>query len=485
MRRLFAPKHSRTRRIEHRRADFAQQIFGRRHITSKFPLLFAGVLFSLGAAMAVFASGVGGWSTFPSPNGTPQTNGFNGVACPSESDCWAVGIQSINSVTEHTLTEHWDGTAWNIVTSPNTNAADSNVLYGMTCASASECWAVGFYQTSNSNLRQTLILKWNGSVWKIVASPNGDTSHNNVLYGVACVSASQCWAVGNYNNGTADVTLIEKWNGTSWKVVASPNVITQFGNYLNSITCASTSECWADGYYYDNNGFGTPLIEGWNGTSWSLATSAPVYGVLESLACAGTSDCWAAGSYANGNVSQTLFEHWNGTAWSQVAAPSIAPVQRHLLLGLTCASSADCWAVGFYDDNNEIDHTLIEHWDGSSWSLDPNSNESDELQGIACPSTLQCWAAGLKHGDGFYYETLAEKYFPPLSISSVSHPVTGHFVITGHAAPGSSISMEASPDLVSPFQSVGTVNADTNGEFQFEDPSAASLPGRFYHAFYP
>jgi hypothetical protein len=68
----------------------------------------------------------------------------------SASDCWAVGYY-INAVTQ-TLIERWDGTAWAIVSSPNT-ASGNNFLLGVTCVSASDCWAVGYYQ---SGVPQTL-----------------------------------------------------------------------------------------------------------------------------------------------------------------------------------------------------------------------------------------------------------------------------------------------------------------------------------------
>src|SRR5947209_4778701 len=63
--------------------------------------------------------------------------------------------------------------------------------------------------------------------WNIVTSPNVDPS-DNVLRGVATVSASNVWAVGDSLDASGANplfhTLIEHWNGTSWSVVASPNV---------------------------------------------------------------------------------------------------------------------------------------------------------------------------------------------------------------------------------------------------------------------
>src|SRR5207245_1388232 len=69
-------------------------------------------------------------------------------------------------------------------------------------------------------------------VWSVVSSPNVSTD-TNILDGVAVVSATDVWAVGNYRNGPAQ-TLVEHWNGTSWSVVSSPNVGTG-DNYLSRV----------------------------------------------------------------------------------------------------------------------------------------------------------------------------------------------------------------------------------------------------------
>jgi hypothetical protein len=83
------------------------------------------------------------WSirNVPQPKGTLTDNGFNGVTCLSASNCWAVGTYKGDAY--QTLIEHWDGTSWTIVDSPNTDVTHDNILNGVTCTSASECWAVG------------------------------------------------------------------------------------------------------------------------------------------------------------------------------------------------------------------------------------------------------------------------------------------------------------------------------------------------------
>src|SRR5258708_35666764 len=87
------------------------------------------------------------------------------------------------------------GTSWAIVSSANTSGTQSNFLLGVTCASASECWAVGYYYNDNV-ISQTLIERWDGTSWAIVSSPNTSPTHSNFLYSVTWGSASGSGAVG-------------------------------------------------------------------------------------------------------------------------------------------------------------------------------------------------------------------------------------------------------------------------------------------------
>jgi hypothetical protein len=47
--------------------------------------------------------------------------------------------------------------------------------------------------------------------------------HTSDLNAVAATSAGNAWAVGFRYNGTADLTLVEHWNGRSWREVPSPD----------------------------------------------------------------------------------------------------------------------------------------------------------------------------------------------------------------------------------------------------------------------
>src|SRR5437764_1408863 len=150
------------------------------------------------------------------------------------------------------------GLAWSIVTSPNTSATHENVLSGVTCTSASDCWAVGQYNTDFSS-PHTLVEHWNGAAWSIVLT---NITQENVPFGVTCTSASDCWAVGYW--GTTDNifhTFAAHWNGAAWSFVTSPNTSTTQPNRLDGVTCSSASDCWAVGGYWDDANVSHTLSE--------------------------------------------------------------------------------------------------------------------------------------------------------------------------------------------------------------------------------
>src|SRR5712692_3172336 len=90
--------------------------------------------------------------------------------------------------------------------------------------------------------------------------------------GVAAVSASDVWAVGTHGSSSGNRALTERWNGSSWSIVKSPNAGTSF-NSLKSVAVASTSDIWAVGDYSSGEGYAQTLTERWNGSSWSIVKS--------------------------------------------------------------------------------------------------------------------------------------------------------------------------------------------------------------------
>ena len=108
------------------------------------------------------------------------------------------------------------------------------------------------------------------------------------------------------------------------------------------------------------------LVESWNGTSWSVVPS-PNEGTesnnLFDISCVSPTSCVAVGSQYEGKkpkVSHTLIESWNGTTWSVVPSPNYGKTKAiNLLLGVSCVPPGSCVAVGYHNINTRT-YTLIE-----------------------------------------------------------------------------------------------------------------------------
>ena len=331
------------------------------------------------------------WMVMPSPNTlSTQDNYLYAVTCSSAADCWAVGHYGTSPGVPayQTLILHWTGSSWTIVSSPNTSSAQTNYLRGVSCTSSSNCWAVGYHETGipTGPTYQTLIERWDGASWSIVSSPNTASTQNNYLYGVTCAAAADCWAVGEYINtpSAGYQTLVERWNGTLWSVISSPNPDPAQHNFLFAVSCSSPTECSAVGDYFNGTHYQTH-VQRWNGGSWAVVSSpnpgSAEVNTLYAVKCVASADCWAVGaSYSAGNSFQTLIEHWNGSSWMIVPSPNESTMRENRLRGLTCTSASDCWAVGYFAGSNGASQTLTLRYRGDL-PLTPETVVSRKLHG--------------------------------------------------------------------------------------------------------
>jgi hypothetical protein len=285
---------------------------------------------------------------------------------------------------------HWNGRKWAKVATPQpagaARQADQNQLYGVACSTGSDCWAVGDY-TNSAGAFLNEALHWNGKSWKLVATPNPQGTgrgEQNVTYGVSCSSKSNCLSVGyGFDHSGAYVNQALRWNGKRWVAVSVPQPGGRHANsygYLQGLSCLTASDCWADGGY--RNAAGAYLNEAlqWNGRTWTqIATPNPggtgksSDNELVGLTCTSASNCWAVGYYYNDTAAQ-LNEalHWNGTAWALAATPqpggTASNHNGNALYGVSCTSVSDCWAVGYTFDTRGPARNQALLWNGGAWS---------------------------------------------------------------------------------------------------------------------
>ena len=375
------------------------------------------ILLATAALLLTPSAASAAWSVPPTPNvaGASSTN-LSAVDCTSANSCMAVGQATFNAPggTAATVAEHWNGTSWQIVTTPNPPGSTFNSLNGVSCPRPNVCFAVG------SSDSRPLIELWDGTSWSIQSSAGVQE-----LDAVSCSGLLACTAVGKIPN-TAGPALVERWDGTGWHIQSTPSPPGSQSSSLAGVSCPLKRTCTAVGYS-DTGGVRSPLAQRWFGrvNSWGLQ-SAPKPAGAESasfngVSCPDAPVCFAVGSSISyptpvTRVTTTLAERRSGSTWSVMPTPN---PQSSLfafaqLLGISCPGRSVCHAVGIGDVAGSPG-LIAERFDGASWQLESipfgGGNSFPFLAGVSCPSRLFCMAVG-GFNLSFSGGTLAAKWTP-------------------------------------------------------------------------
>jgi hypothetical protein len=238
----------------------------------------------------------------------------------------------------------------------------------------------------------------------IVASPGLPGAASNAFNSVSCASSSSCFAVGNSTTGSGltavDSPLIDHWDGHRWWPLATPSAPNSF---LNAISCPTTSFCLAVGSVQragtDNNNY---FAEKWSGGQWSIATPPGVAitddGRLQGVACLSSKDCNAVGdfSYTDPVTTDTdtdaIIGHYNGKSWSAAAITGpFSTIGDTQLYGVSCATATWCVADGYLTRGVVLTTTNQKTWKADT-KLGPAANSN--LIDVSCLKPRSCTAVG-------------------------------------------------------------------------------------------
>ena len=352
----------------------------------------------------------GDWENVLSPNvgGTSAVdNELLAVDMVTDDEAFAVGWSQAPGeppFVKRTLIQIFDGRSWHLVSSPNPGGDVQSMLHGVSGTALNDVWAVG--SSHDGTLPSRTLIEHGGlSGWSIVPSPSPDIQLNE-LRGVTAVSASEAWAVGFRGGTQPDTpleTLILRWDGTSWSLVPSPNLPTG-ANQLFGIASISPRDIWAVGA-----AGGAPLALHWDGSLWSVVPLSVGSGLsterLVGVSGAAWNDVWAVGE-GRGIFSNQVFatlRHWDGKRWTERvcrAASDSNPPDGYegggpdaYFTGISGAAGDDVWAVGVRGSG-----PFILHWDGAAWTTVQHPRafpNSAALRGVSA-SAGRAWTVGLE-----------------------------------------------------------------------------------------
>ncbi len=322
------------------------------------------------------------WSVVPSD--AVAGGELYAVAASAPDDAWAVGGPSsswwVTPRPAAPLTEHWDGTRWTTVPSPQV----AGTLEGVAVAGRDDVWAVGKLNDAPPANGQpgVLVEHWNGSAWTQVA-----VAGLRDLSAVAATSGRDVWAIGSDAKGAA---VVMHRAGTRWT-----RVVRRAGAELRALVAISPHDVWAVGDETDRRF----LEMHWDGKRWSTYTQLPPNGgdgldyspVLTAVAAAGGNDVWAAGDAANSGEpdwADTVVLHWNGRTWRN-AAPNRTLVWVD---ALAFRAPGDLWLAGRTGDFLGYS-PVIQRRRGNGWQSSP-LDDGQQFDGIAADRAGGLWAVG-------------------------------------------------------------------------------------------
>jgi hypothetical protein len=140
---------------------------------------------------------------------------------------------------------------------------------------------------------------------------------------------------------------------------------------------------------------------------WQVVPSpsvGPARSELHDVAAVAADDAWAVGSFFDQeeDADRLLIEHWDGRSWTVVPAPNVGAGWQGLS-GVAAVSSRDVWAVGATSERFGPQHSLLLRWNGRRWKVvtAPLFEKWDALEDVSAVSARDAWAVGNSYLGGF------------------------------------------------------------------------------------
>ena len=384
----------------------------------------------VGLAMPAPAASAASWApgltaVLPANAASSAYVHLNSVSCSSPGNCTAVGYYNDTSGNREGLLLTETAGTWGtgVEAALPANAASSNLghmdVNSVSCPSAGNCSAAGYYYDSTGSL-QGLLLTETAGTWAtgVEASlPAGAGPSPGVdITSVSCPSAGNCSAVGDYYDTSVHVQgLLLTQTGGTWGTGVKASLPAGAGTdpqvNLNSVSCPSAGDCGAVGQYKDSAGNWQGLLLSQISGTWAAAMKlsppanvypSPYSGIsLTSVSCAATGDCSAVGHYLdNGGFGQGLLVTESGGTWGAgiEATPPANGGSDGVgvrLNSVSCPSAGNCGAVGEYIDNSHAQRGLMLSESGGTWgtgmeatlpgdAVSPNADPY--LYSVSCPT---------------------------------------------------------------------------------------------------
>ncbi len=344
------------------------------------------------------------------------------VSCASAGNCSAGGFYTNHGGQAFVVTETngtW-GTAEEVPGLAALNLGIFAQTTSVSCASAGNCSAGGFYEDSSGHEQAFVVNETNGT-WGTAEEVPGTAALNTggiaQLTSVSCASAGNCSAGGSYSNRHQQVFVVTEKGGT-WgtaKEVPGTAALNQGGDAsLTSVSCGTAGNCSAGGSYRDSSDNDHAFVVNKTNGTWGTVKQVPGTAALNkggsaqviSLSCASAGNCSAGGYYADSpNHLQAFVVTEKGGTWGTAKeVPGTATLNvggNARITSLSCVSAGNCSAGGYYTDSNGQQALVVGQTNGT-WGQAKevpgtaalNKGSNAETASVSCGSAEHCSGVG-------------------------------------------------------------------------------------------
>jgi hypothetical protein len=312
------------------------------------------------------------------------------------------------------------------IENPRLAALDSGenaLVMSVSCPSAGNCAAGGYYTDSSSRNQAFVASERNGRWGKAVMLPGTAALNgggNAVVLSVSCPSAGNCAAGGYYTNHHAhDQAFVASEENGHWdKAIEVPGTAAlnpHANDWVYSVSCPSAGSCTAGGYYTDSSYNLQAFVDTEQNDRWGTVTELPGSAALNaggnavvlSVSCPSAGNCTAGGEYLDSSsrfqavVASERKGHW-GTAIKLPGTAALNAGGVAAVNWVSCPSAGNCTAAGYYTDRAHRDQALVatEHngrWDKAvkvPGTAALNAGGGAQAFSVSCPQAGNCTAAG-------------------------------------------------------------------------------------------
>jgi hypothetical protein len=352
------------------------------------------------------------------------------VSCASPGSCSGGGSYRDASRRDQAfVVDETNGTWETAKEVPGTAALNTGGLAEVTsvsCASAGNCSAGGFYQDGSTNA-QAFVASETAGIWHAAKEVPGTAALNTggdaEVTSVSCAQAGNCAAGGEFRDraGHQQAFVASQTNGiwhTAEEVPGTAALNTGGAAETASVSCASAGNCAAGGDYTDSAPNGQAFVASETDGIWRTAEEVPGTAALNtsgsaeilSVSCASAGTCSAGGVYDHSSAAYEYGQAFvasetNGIWHAAKEVPGTAALNTGgaaETASVSCASAGNCAAGGFYLDSSGNQQAFVASEANGIWRTAEevpgtaalNTGGGAEILSVSCAQAGTCSAGG-------------------------------------------------------------------------------------------